>query len=80
MATSVGTLGTLWGALCSPLPTPSPKVSGYEYTYRLQRMFTDMDVSADLNKVYLFCIYIASMPSVFMLGVEGGWARVWHWH
>eukprot|EP00667_Euglena_gracilis_P003843 EG_transcript_3858 len=28
------------------------EVSGYEYTYRLQRMFTDMDVSADLNKKF----------------------------
>lgn len=32
--------------VCAP-----PQVCGYEYTYRLQRMFTDMDVSADLNKV-----------------------------
>jgi len=34
------------------------EVCGYEYTYKLQRMFTDMDVSADLNK--LFQKYLAS--------------------
>eukprot|EP00993_Chasmostoma_nieuportense_P002060 NODE_288_length_2486_cov_76.189487_g267_i0.p1 GENE.NODE_288_length_2486_cov_76.189487_g267_i0~~NODE_288_length_2486_cov_76.189487_g267_i0.p1 ORF type:complete len:765 (-),score=227.99 NODE_288_length_2486_cov_76.189487_g267_i0:125-2419(-) len=28
------------------------EVCGYEYTYKLQRMFTDMDVSAELNQAF----------------------------
>jgi cullin 1 len=46
----------------SNMITRLKEVCGYEYTYRLQRMFTDMDVSADLNKV--FQQHLAKFPAL----------------
>ena len=53
------------------------QVCGYEYTYRLQRMFTDMDVSADLNKV---CFFICMDKSTAGNSVLESWLfSAWNW-